>query len=235
MCAHASTVRSRTQYSGAMAKAATSLKADDKRRRLIDAGLELMEELPYADITVAMIAERAGMARSLVFYYFQDKEALFHGVVRDLLDGLRRTFDTNDVIEGGADPTAWLRRELDIFLEFMAAHPQAMETIVGQGWENEQDESGTTMMDFTADRLRRAFGGSSEDALLGAALHSWAYHCVDFAIRVRKTAPAADRAAVIAVLVSQAEAAFSAVGSSAWESRNEAPPLGAPFHGRERS
>ena len=198
-----------------MTKAVTGSKANDKRRRLIAAGLGLMDDLPYAEITVAMIAERAGMGRSLVFYYFEDKETLFHSVVRDLLDGVRQSFEANDVLAGQDDPTAWLRREIEIFLDFMAAHPQAMETIVSQGWQDEQDESGATMMDFTANRVLHAYGGSPDDELLDAALHSWAYHCVDFAIRLRKTAPRSDRAAVVAILVNQAEAVFSTLETAA--------------------
>ncbi|MET8428750.1 TetR/AcrR family transcriptional regulator [Nocardia sp. NPDC004860] len=198
-----------------MTKPETSSKADDKRRRLINAGLGLMEDLPYAEITVAMVAERARMARGLVFYYFKDKEALFHGVVRDLLNGVRQSFEENDVLDAQDDPRAWLRRELEVFLDFMAAHPQAMETIVSQGWQDEQDEAGTTMMDFTASRMLLAFGGSPGDELLDAALHSWAHHCVDFAIRLRKTAPRSDRSMVVAILVNQAEAVFTTLETAA--------------------
>lgn len=198
-----------------MTKAGTSPKADNKRRRLINAGLALMDELPYAEITVAMIAERADMARGLVFYYFKDKETLFLGAVRALLDGVRQSFEANDVLDAQDDPTAWLRREVEVFLDFMKAHPQAMETIVSQGWQEEPDELGATMMDFTASRVLQAFGGSPEDELLDAALHSWAWHCVDFAIRLRKTAPRSDRSAVVAVLVNQAEAVFTTLETAA--------------------
>lgn len=198
-----------------MAKAVANVKADDKRRRLVAAGLLLMEELPYANITVTMIAERAGMARGLVFYYFADKEALFHGAVRELLKGLRRSFEENDSSLSGSDASTWLREEVRIFLEFMSAHPQAMETIVGQGWQDEEDDRGTTMMDFTAGRVLRAYGGSPDDQLLDAALHSWAYHCVDFAIRLRKTALEADRETVIDILVNQAETVFATIRAGA--------------------
>ncbi|AZI65871.1 TetR/AcrR family transcriptional regulator (plasmid) [Rhodococcus qingshengii] len=197
-----------------MTKAETSSKADGKRRRLITAGLALMEELPYPEITVVMIAERAEMARSLVFYYFKDKEELFHHVVRDLLDGLRESFETNDLTVAADNTTAWLRREVGIFLDFMAAHPRAMETIVALGWQNERDRVGTTMMDFTAERVHHAFGSPDGGELLDPALHSWAYHCVDFTLRVHRTAPSADPASVISILVDQAESIFTTLATS---------------------
>jgi len=114
-----------------------------------------MEDLPYADITVALVAEKAGMARSLVFYYFEDKEALFRSVVHDFLDRVRRLFEVNDLSDV-ADPKVWLRREVDIFLDFMTDHPQAMATIMSQGWEIVPDDTGSTMMDFTAGRVQQA-------------------------------------------------------------------------------
>lgn len=196
-----------------MTRAAASSKADGKRRRLINAGLELMEEMAYAEITVAMIAERAGMARSLVFYYFEDKETLFRNVVRDFLDRVREMFLAND-LSLVQDPRVWLRREVDIFLDFMTAHPQAMATIVGQGWETEPDSAGSTMMDFTAGRVQQAFGLSSQDELLDAALHSWAYHCVDLGIRTQKLSLQSERATVAALLVGQLEAVFSTLGTA---------------------
>src|SRR5581483_2700452 len=195
-----------------MTRAREGSKADTKRRRLIDAGLELIEELPYAEITAAMIAERAGMARTLVFYYFEDKETLFRAVVRDLLHGLRSSFEANDLL-AAPDPMAWLRHEVAIFFDFMSAHPQAMATILGQGWENVEDDAGATMMDFTAGRVREAFGAPPHDELLDAALHSWAYHCVDLEARIQRTAPGSDRRVVAALLVGQLEAVFSILGT----------------------
>src|ERR1044072_4469097 len=104
-----------------MAKAGARSKADDKRRRLGEAGPGVVAELPYTDIPVAAIAERAGMARSLVFYYFTDKDELFRAAVRDFLDRLREWFMKNDVSAVG-DARAWLRNEVEIFLDMMAAH-----------------------------------------------------------------------------------------------------------------
>jgi AcrR family transcriptional regulator len=188
-------------------------KADDKRRRLVEAGLELMEDLPYAEITVAMVAEKAGMARSLVFYYFEDKEALFHSVVRDFLDQVRRLFEANDLSDV-PDTKSWMRREVDIFLDFMAAHPQAMATIMSLGWEVEPDGTGSTMMDYTAGRVQQAMGLPPQDELMDAALHSWAYHCVDLAIRTQQSSLQSERAVVAAILVDQLEAVLNTLNTA---------------------
>jgi AcrR family transcriptional regulator len=196
-----------------MTRSGATSKGNDKHRRLIEAGIELMEEQPYAEITVAMVAEKAGVARSLVFYYFTDKEALFRTVVRDFLDRVRQLFEVNDLSDV-ADPTVWLRREVDIFLDFMTAHPQAMATIVSQGWQVEPDSAGSTMMDFTAGRVQQAFGLPTQDELLDAALHSWAYHCVDLAIRTQKSSLQEERAVIAALLVDQLEAVFSTLNAA---------------------
>jgi len=46
------------------------------REALLDAWSSLMEEHGYAEITMAMVAERAGVARNTIYGYFPDKEHL---------------------------------------------------------------------------------------------------------------------------------------------------------------
>jgi AcrR family transcriptional regulator len=52
----------------------------DARDRLVRAALELFDERGYEDVTVAQIAERAGLTRRTFFRHFTDKrEVLFPG------------------------------------------------------------------------------------------------------------------------------------------------------------
>lgn len=46
------------------------------REALLDAWGSLMEEHGFAEITMAMVAERAGVARNTIYGYFPDKEHL---------------------------------------------------------------------------------------------------------------------------------------------------------------
>ena len=186
----------------------TARDSEAKRKRLLKAGRDLLDELSYEEITVSMIAVRAQMARGLVFYYFGDKDAFFRHVVRDFLDEQRTRFESNDPAQA-PDPVAWLEAEVSIFLDIMAAHPQAMRTLVEQSLTSER-LGGITMSDFTTVRIRQAFRLRAGDALLDTALHSWGYHCVDLVLRAQEDG-SWNQTGIAAILTAECRAVLEAV------------------------
>jgi AcrR family transcriptional regulator len=74
--------------------------AEDKAERRADvlkAAATLFDTMPYAKITMAEIAERAGLSKGTVYLYFESKEELFLALLEDLLfawhDALDRRID----------------------------------------------------------------------------------------------------------------------------------------------
>jgi AcrR family transcriptional regulator len=55
------------------------------RRQLHGALVELISELPYADVTIDMITERADVARATFYAHFDDKGALLESVADELI------------------------------------------------------------------------------------------------------------------------------------------------------
>ena len=55
--------------------------ADSHRRRLLDAAEEVFAARGYRGATTREIANRAGLAKRMLFYYFPNKEALYRGVL----------------------------------------------------------------------------------------------------------------------------------------------------------
>jgi AcrR family transcriptional regulator len=51
------------------------------RTQLLDAFASLLHEVGYADVTLADVAARAGMARNTIYNYFDDKEALLMALI----------------------------------------------------------------------------------------------------------------------------------------------------------
>jgi AcrR family transcriptional regulator len=187
----------------------TSDRAESKRQKLIDAGLALLDELPYSEITVSMVAERAQMARGLLFYYFGDKDSFFQQVVAALQEQQLAGYEVNDPSEVD-DPMTWLAAEVSIFLDTMEAHPRLMRTLAEQGWLD-ANPSGSRIGDFTTGRIRQAFRLSEDNALLDAALHSWGIHCVDLVVRAQHH-DAWDRDAVGALVMAELRAVLATVG-----------------------
>ena len=74
-------------------------KKADKRRRLIDAALELFAERGFHGTAVPLVAERAGVAAGTVYRFFESKEALVNAVFREAkgrLAGALAGLDTLD-------------------------------------------------------------------------------------------------------------------------------------------
>ena len=52
--------------------------AIEKKQAIIQAGLSVFAEYPYAKASTELIARRARISKGLLFYYFQNKENLYH-------------------------------------------------------------------------------------------------------------------------------------------------------------
>ncbi len=71
-----------------------TLKSEEKKRRIIDAGVALFARHGIAGTRLADIASRARLAKATLYYYFPDgKETIFsravRSVVSEIFDGLR--------------------------------------------------------------------------------------------------------------------------------------------------
>jgi AcrR family transcriptional regulator len=53
-------------------------------RRLLDGARELVEELPWSQISVELISERAGLGRSGFYKHFHDKRELLFALIEEL-------------------------------------------------------------------------------------------------------------------------------------------------------
>jgi AcrR family transcriptional regulator len=66
-------------------KARSSQDKADRRDELLRVAAVLFDTVPYAKITMAEVAQRAGLAKGTVYLYFASKEELFLGVLEKLL------------------------------------------------------------------------------------------------------------------------------------------------------
>jgi AcrR family transcriptional regulator len=83
---------------------------DRQQQRVVDAAAELFAERGTDDVTMAEIAEHAGVARASVFNYFGSKHALVEAITESVLDFWVAMLDT--ALEDEATPTPMLIRRL---------------------------------------------------------------------------------------------------------------------------
>src|SRR3954449_7031945 len=85
-------------------------RGDRQRDAIVAAVRELLEERSFADLSVSTISERAGVARSGFYFYFDSKYAVLAVILADagdLLDNLTHHFAPG---EPGETPTAFAKR-----------------------------------------------------------------------------------------------------------------------------
>jgi AcrR family transcriptional regulator len=85
-------------------------RGDRQREAIVTAVRELLQERPFADLSVSTISERAGVARSGFYFYFESKYAVLATIIKDageLLDELTHHFAPR---ESGETPEAFAKR-----------------------------------------------------------------------------------------------------------------------------
>jgi AcrR family transcriptional regulator len=85
-------------------------RGDRQRDAIVTAVRELLEERPFSDLSVSTISERAGVARSGFYFYFDSKYAVLAVLLADaseLLDELTHHFAPR---EPGETPAAFAKR-----------------------------------------------------------------------------------------------------------------------------
>ncbi|WP_371478034.1 TetR/AcrR family transcriptional regulator [Kitasatospora sp. NBC_00315] len=94
------------------------------RRRIMRATLELVDRHGYAGTTLTDIAERAGLARGLLSYYFDGKRLLMQSATHRLMH-----LELSAALSGpdaGASPEARLACAIDAVLGLAIDHPRVM-------------------------------------------------------------------------------------------------------------
>lgn len=66
---------------------------DEQRRRILETATQLFAENGFDEVTMAEIAEEAGVARATVFNYFRSKHSLIEAITEGVLDVYRVMLD----------------------------------------------------------------------------------------------------------------------------------------------
>jgi len=95
-----------------------------RRKQILDAAKELFSRSGYHGVTVDAIAERAGISKGNLYWYFKSKRDIFHLLFDDIVENL--TMPSWKVIESDSAPQEKLRAIARIHLETAEANPEAV-------------------------------------------------------------------------------------------------------------
>jgi len=91
----------------------------DRRKRILDAGLEVFSAKGFRGATVDEIAQAAGLSKPNVLYYFASKEAIYGDLLERLLDAW---LDPLRALDPEGEPLnellAYVRRKLHLARDF---------------------------------------------------------------------------------------------------------------------
>ena len=143
-----------------------------RRRQLIDATLDAINEVGMHDATIAQIARRAGVSTGIISHYFKDKNGLLEATMRDITSQLR-----------------------DAVLNRLHALPdgsasQRLQAIVGGNFDETQISS-AAMKAWLAFWASRCFIGYSRSAAV-ACCRTWCTNSAASCRASRRRRPATD-------------------------------------------
>ena len=85
-------------------------RGDRQRDAIVKAVRELLEEKSFADLSVSAISERAGVARSGFYFYFDTKYAVLAVIVAEAMEQLDQLTHNYAPREAGEAPAAFAKR-----------------------------------------------------------------------------------------------------------------------------
>src|SRR5579859_1957289 len=125
-----------------------------RRAQLIECAIETIAMLGYAQASLAHIAERAGISKSMITYYFSSKEELLEQVVTEIYAAAVQAVTP----QIAAQPTAQLRLQAYIrsAVDYIGAHRMRMVALL------------EITRNFRTPDGKLRYGGSTEEWILTA-------------------------------------------------------------------
>lgn len=160
------------------------MKRNLRGERLVEVAQEMLNEKPYPEITLEEIAERAGVARTLIFYHYGSREGLFVAAFNQHFEQTRSRF-----VPIGNRPTnaeerwIWLRGEVETFIS-MAVHQHRLLTSLTVDLIAVPEVRALLddMQEFISGRVVWALGLDQASDLLRGTLLAWCRYCVDLCL-----------------------------------------------------
>ena len=119
--------------------------ADEVRSRILSAAEEIFAERGYAAATTREIAERAGIGKRMLFYYFETKDAVYRAVLARIVIGLAGIYEQTR----GEPGRIGLADGAELITQFAAANLPAMKV-----WMREIIDGGPHLADLTERYIR---------------------------------------------------------------------------------
>lgn len=106
------------------------LENDERRRQLLELGVDRFGGRPYDDVSIDDIAKAAGISKGLLYHYFPTKRAFYAACVAEAAE---RVLAACTQIDDDASPLERLDRGIAAYLAFVQEHGRAYTNLMRSG------------------------------------------------------------------------------------------------------
>jgi AcrR family transcriptional regulator len=145
--------------------------APESKAAILDAAEERFAAQGFDSTTIKQIAGDAGVNTALIYYYFADKEALYHAMVERLILRIAATMST--VLAGATDPASAVRQFAKQHHAFLEAHPRMPRLIVRELVDHDAAHAQAAIAQLVAgtfEKLRAAIAAGQAAGIFRADL-----------------------------------------------------------------
>jgi AcrR family transcriptional regulator len=155
----------------ARAPAYQRLDVDERRRRLLELGVQLFSRHTYAELSMSAIAREAGISKALLYHYFPSKQAYFVATLEQQAAELA----ARTAVDPSLRPTEQIMRALDAFLGWVEENAEGYAKLLeGAGTHAEVRELVEQVRSATAARILAGLAPDGPPApALRAAVNAW--------------------------------------------------------------
>jgi AcrR family transcriptional regulator len=129
-------------------------RGDRQRDAIVTAVRELLQQRSFADLSVSTISERAGVARSGFYFYFDSKYAVLAVILADAMEELDKLTHDFAPREPGETPVAFAKRMVGSAAAVFASNDPVMRAcVVAQNTDAQIREMMNDFQDTVMDKI----------------------------------------------------------------------------------
>jgi AcrR family transcriptional regulator len=142
-----------------------------RREALVAVALQAFSVRAFDEVSMDDVADEAGVAKGLLYYYFGSKRGLYVAAVREAATRLRGRWDA----DSGAAPVERLAAGIDAYLDYAREHADGYRALIagGVGTDPEVRALLAEERELVIERVVEGLGLRDAPAPLRVALQGW--------------------------------------------------------------
>ncbi len=149
-------------------EALRELRQDLRRTEILKAAQEIFETSPYDEVSMAQIADAAGVSRSTLYVYFPNREAIFGGMVEQGQIEFARKFQ--NAMKKTGDFQERLKTMVSSILDFLSDHHALYEKVISPGFRKKTGGDSSQKVDEITQLSRELLRGVIRSGIEEGAL-----------------------------------------------------------------